>query len=98
MNLDWMTDAACAGRPAFFSVPDDDEGDVRRNIRERAAKRVCADCPVISECYGYGELLPADLRKYSVFGGVAPTDRARMRRRVKAVAVARQQQGEGTAA
>jgi hypothetical protein len=37
---------------------------------------------VIAECRAFGESLPVDLRKHSVFGGIAETDRRRLVRRL----------------
>lgn len=45
----WMTSAACAGRTSlFFGIAG--ERPERRVRREARARKVCADCPVITEC------------------------------------------------
>jgi len=90
-GLGWQEHAACIGLADLFFGPDD-EGPLQRDDRERRAKRVCAGCLVAAECRAFGESLPVDLRKHSVFGGIAETDRRRMLRRV--AAARRQAEGE----
>ena len=89
-DLGWQAQASCKGKGDLFFGPDN-EGPVQQARRERRAKRVCAGCPVTAECRAFGEALPADLRKHSVFGGIAETDRRRLVRRV---AAARRKQEE----
>lgn len=81
LDLGWQDEAACKGLGNLF-FGDDGEGPDERDERERRAKRVCGGCPVTAECRAFADSLPVDLRKHSVFGGIAETDRRRLVRRV----------------
>jgi len=69
--LPWMTDAACTTTDPELFFP---------GIAEPAApaKRICSDCPVTAECFEYTADFSND--KYGIFGGLAPKERARLRR------------------
>lgn len=66
----WMAQAACAGVAPDLFFPGRQESDV-----VRAAKQVCAVCPVIDDCLEYslehGE-------KFGVWGGRSERERRRM--------------------
>ena len=47
---DWRDRAACRGTPELM-VPDDDQ------LGVQLAKKICADCPVVSSCFAYAEQL-----------------------------------------
>jgi WhiB family transcriptional regulator, redox-sensing transcriptional regulator len=49
----WQDDAACRGRDLVLFFGPDGERQPEREIREREAKAVCADCPVTGECLDY---------------------------------------------
>lgn len=80
MNLDWMGQAACAGREALFFGPEG-EDPARELVRESVAKRICGWCEVTAECLEYRETLPPQLRPYGVYGGVGEADWKRLVRR-----------------
>jgi hypothetical protein len=45
-----------------------------------AAKQVCAGCPVIGDCLEFAlQTMPAAERDHGVYGGLTPTERARLR-------------------
>lgn len=46
----WQLGAACRGLPSSIFYPADDERGNRRRRRELRAKRICAECPVITDC------------------------------------------------
>ncbi|QTJ70193.1 WhiB family transcriptional regulator (plasmid) [Rhodococcus sp. ZPP] len=75
---DWQRRASCRGTDTdmFFS-PDGERGHVRAQ-REHAAKQICQDCPVLTECRIHA-LTAAEA--YGIWGGMSETDRARYTRR-----------------
>jgi WhiB family redox-sensing transcriptional regulator len=73
---EWMDHAACRGRTDLFFPGE------RGMAEVMAAKRICADCPVRSECLGYA--LDHDERD-GVWGQTSGEDRAKMRRRARMV-------------
>lgn len=76
----WRDEAACAGKHHLFFGPEAEKPAAMR-LREMAAKRICASCPVKDPCLEYAELLPADLRYAGVYGGLGEEDRESLRRR-----------------
>ena len=73
---DWRADALCAqvGGDMFFPETTDTSA-------TRAAKRICADCPVRAECLN--DALTADTNPPGVWGGTSKTERRRIRRAIK---------------
>jgi WhiB family redox-sensing transcriptional regulator len=70
---DWRDRAACAGLDTNFFFP---EGSGETGKREyRAAKLVCAGCPVKQQCLDYAVLLGLGPGT-GVYGGTTPTERA----------------------
>jgi WhiB family transcriptional regulator, redox-sensing transcriptional regulator len=74
VELRWQHQAACQGTPdpdLFF--PGKGEGD-------EAAKQVCAACPVTGECLEFAlATMPHASMDFGVYGGLTPTERARLR-------------------
>ena len=66
-NWGWQDSAACRG-----------ERQPERDIRERKAKQVCANCPVRIECLNYAVARP---EKYGTWGGLNEDERSAERRR-----------------
>ena len=59
----WETQAACRGaESARFVPPVNGESDRQRRDREKAAKHICAQCPVKTDCLEYA------LRVHEPFG------------------------------
>jgi WhiB family transcriptional regulator, redox-sensing transcriptional regulator len=74
VEVGWQQDAACKDTPnpdVFFPGKGEDA---------EAAKRVCAGCPVMGECleFALATMRAAD-RDHGVYGGLTPTERARLR-------------------
>ena len=69
----WMRQAACRGQgfDAWFST--DEVGE-----ETDAARRVCAGCPVRTECLDYA--LDCSIR-HGLWGGLSPSERAALNRR-----------------
>jgi WhiB family redox-sensing transcriptional regulator len=69
---EWQLNGACRGLDVErFFHPDGERGPRRVN-RERAAKAVCATCPVIDACARHA----IEAREpYGVWGGLSETDR-----------------------
>jgi len=66
-----------------WEAPDLDGGEDQalRHARERAAKAVCAGCPVVAECLAYGVSTDTDGRlavPYGILGGATMLERHRM--------------------
>jgi WhiB family transcriptional regulator, redox-sensing transcriptional regulator len=70
----WQYDAACQDAPdpdAFFPGKGEDD---------EAAKQVCAGCPVTSQCLEFAlQTMPHPSMDFGVYGGLTPTERARLR-------------------
>jgi WhiB family redox-sensing transcriptional regulator len=69
---DWQFDGSCRrGNPEVFFHPDGERGPSRRN-RDRAAKAVCVDCPVLQNCRSHA----LQVREpYGVWGGMTERER-----------------------
>ena len=85
----WQQDAACGDHDTrLFFHPAGERGR-SFEARERAAKRVCAQCPVLAQCRAYA----LETREpYGVWGGLTEDERStliRRRRRAAAAAAAR---------
>ena len=74
----WQDDAACRGESLDLFFPMDGERGAGRDVRERKAKEICAQCPVRSECLDYAISRP---EKYGTWGGLNEDERASERRR-----------------
>ena len=80
VNRDWQHHASCRGidTELFFS-PDGERGHLRAQ-REHAAKQICHDCPVLTECRTHA-LTAAET--HGIWGGMSETDRTRHTRRAR---------------
>ncbi len=81
----WRLWAACrkTGGELFFS-PDGERGSTKRR-RERAAKAVCAICPVREDCAAYAI---GNHERYGVWGGLSEHERELIWRDLETVAPA----------
>jgi WhiB family redox-sensing transcriptional regulator len=77
-RLQWQEQAACQGYGSDLFFEPDNELRVVRARREQAAKKVCAECPVRSECLNFAESGP---EVFGVWGGTTQRERAIRRRR-----------------
>ncbi len=68
---DWQLAAQCRGRDDLFFHPHG-EREPARSDRERAAKALCARCPVRRECADHALTMG---EPYGVWGGVSETER-----------------------
>ena len=69
---DWQLMGACRGEdPDTFFHPEGERGPARE-ARERAAKAVCATCPVLTQCAAHAL---AVREPYGVWGGMSEDDR-----------------------
>lgn len=75
---DWTTRAACRGEDLGLFFGPDFERQPERDLREAAAKTVCAGCPVRYPCLEYAVSRP---EKSGVWGGFSEEERAAERRR-----------------
>ncbi|MEY9854770.1 WhiB family redox-sensing transcriptional regulator [Catenulispora sp. GAS73] len=73
----WQERAACRTTDqGLFFEPEHERQDVR-DRRTRAAKAVCATCPVRRECLLYALSTP---ERYGIWGGLTAKERGRIRR------------------
>jgi WhiB family transcriptional regulator, redox-sensing transcriptional regulator len=77
-NWGWQDRGACRGEDLGLFFGPDGERQPERDIRERKAKAVCADCPVRAECLNYALSRP---EKYGTWGGLNEEERSSERRR-----------------
>jgi WhiB family redox-sensing transcriptional regulator len=77
-SLDWMESALClqVDPDLFFPSPGE-------NDRVRAAKRVCRNCPVASECLSWAVASP---ELTGILGGTTERDRQAIRRQQRQAA------------
>jgi WhiB family redox-sensing transcriptional regulator len=68
---EWMTRAACRGRPDLFFGPHGERPQTRAR-REARARLVCTSCPVLRECRTHAHTMP----EYGVWAGESEDDRA----------------------
>lgn len=68
----WRQQARCRGVDGDVFFPAEDEGAAARERRERAAKAVCAACPVRQSCAVHAL---ADRELHGVWGGLSEADR-----------------------
>jgi WhiB family transcriptional regulator, redox-sensing transcriptional regulator len=74
-DWDWQMDAACRGRDtATFYHPENERGPSRAR-RERQAKAVCAQCPVVQNCLRWAL---AAREPYGVWGGLSVDEREQL--------------------
>ena len=74
---EWQLLGRCRDRSGTqFFHPDDDLGRISRRLREAAAKRVCASCPVRRQCATHALTVGEE---YGVWGGFSENDRYLLR-------------------
>jgi WhiB family redox-sensing transcriptional regulator len=74
----WQTQAACRGESLVLFFGPQGERQPERDVRERKAKAICAQCPVRRECLTYALSVP---EKNGLWGGLNEDERASERRR-----------------
>jgi WhiB family transcriptional regulator, redox-sensing transcriptional regulator len=77
-NSQWQSDAACQGLGDDLFFATSNERGASRRHRERAAKAVCATCPVVDPCLAWAL---AASEPYGVWGGQSPEERSRLKSR-----------------
>lgn len=71
----WRQSAACSGMDTSDFYPNDRERGPTLARRERRAKAICAQCPVIKDCLTWA----LDAREpFGVWGGTSAKERARL--------------------
>lgn len=91
-RYDWQERAACRdyGTDLFFES-DNERGELRSR-REQAAKKVCAVCPVRTECLRFAESTP---ERFGVWGGTTQRERVTRRRHRPGTQPARRNRPDG---
>lgn len=72
MTHGWQEQALCAQVGSHLFFPEKGEGN-----KTKAAKRICAACPVMAECLDYAFTLGVS---HGIWGGTSERDRNRMRK------------------
>ncbi len=75
IDQDWRALGACSGKDPdlWFAVG---------ALEHKAAKRICRDCPVRTQCLAYAMDAPVD---HGIWGGLTERERRRWRRRAGVV-------------
>jgi WhiB family redox-sensing transcriptional regulator len=68
----WQGQAACRSVGSTLFYPPDGERGSRKRRRERAAKAICATCPVVEVCAAYAL---ACRETHGTWGGLSESDR-----------------------
>ena len=71
MLVDWKSAAACEGRTELFFPAHAERPDLRER-RERQARTLCLDCPVLEPCRAWAR----ERREYGFWGGESEEERA----------------------
>jgi len=78
VNLMWRDAGECRSHPVELFFPDDMRGREHAAVEQRA-KTICHGCPVLQSCRQHAIHYPEN---YGIWGGLSPTDRTRLRRRI----------------
>jgi WhiB family redox-sensing transcriptional regulator len=70
IQLSWHEKAACKGKRDLFFGPYNERVGAKIQ-RERQAKRICRECPVISECRSYAR----QNSEFGIWGGETEEER-----------------------
>lgn len=74
----WQDDAACRGEDLVLFFGPSGERQPEKDVRERKAKAICAQCPSRAACLDYALSRP---EKYGTWAGLNEDERASERRR-----------------
>ena len=77
-DWNWQDFAACSGEDLVLFFGPHGERPPERDVRERKAKEICAQCPVRSECLSYALSKP---ERYGFWAGLGEDERDSERRR-----------------
>lgn len=77
-DWNWQRAAACRGEDLVLFFGPDGERPPQKDVRERKAKAICAQCPARTACLEYALSRP---EKYGLYGGLTEDERASERRR-----------------
>lgn len=68
----WMSESACVGHPPEWWFPDDRGiGGEAASETTRAAKAICASCPVATQCLDYAlRTETSDSGRFGIFAGL----------------------------
>lgn len=76
MNTNWIQNADCRGLDPNLFVPERYD-----HTAIRDAKKICATCPVQTECRNYGLELHRHIDLDGIFGGLTKIERLRLLRK-----------------
>lgn len=75
LDLSWMDDAACRGLDINFFYMSRESGNPNQLAHLSTLRRMCAGCPVVSQCAEYG----IKHEKYGFLGGLTESERKTIR-------------------
>ncbi|WP_331722919.1 WhiB family transcriptional regulator [Nocardia sp. NBC_00511] len=71
-GVSWQSLGSCKGLDStLFFHPDGERGRAR-STRERSAKKICRECPVLSQCRAYAL---STKQTYGIWGGMSEQER-----------------------
>ncbi|SDJ95409.1 WhiB family transcriptional regulator, redox-sensing transcriptional regulator [Actinopolyspora mzabensis] len=80
-NTDWQHRASCRDEDPELFFPVSEVGPGAQQVQQ--AKKICAQCPVSSECLAYAQRTGLD---FGIFGGMTPEERREAGRRARGAA------------
>ena len=78
-GVEWQAGAACSSSTAELFFPSDNYRAGRQKERVRRAKRICRDCPVVSECLEYALSNNLNETDDGIWGGMTPSERRELK-------------------
>lgn len=78
---EWQAGAACSPSTAELFFPLGNYRGGRQEKRVRRAKRICRDCPVVSECLEHALSNNLNETDDGIWGGMTPSERRKLKNR-----------------
>ena len=78
-GVEWQAGAACSPSTAELFFPLGNYRDAKQKEQARRAKRICRDCPVVSECLEYALSNNLNETDDGIWGGMTPRERRNLK-------------------
>ena len=78
-GVEWQAGAACNPSTAELFFPLGNYRDAKQKEQARRAKRICRDCPVVSECLEYALSNNLNETDDGIWGGMTPRERRNLK-------------------
>ena len=79
---EWQEGAACSPSTAELFFPLGNYRDAKQKEQARRAKRICRDCPVVSECLEYALSNNLNETDDGIWDGMTPGERRELKRQI----------------